>query len=42
MAGRDSRGVGLHANYTLGSMKPMLTARNVKVDTKAKIKKNYN
>jgi len=29
MAGRDSRGVGLHANYTSqapGSMKPMLTA----------------
>jgi len=42
MAGRDSRGVGLHANYTSqapGSMKPMLTAKkiqkkNKKEDTK--------
>ena len=37
--GKDSRGVGLHANYTtqgVGTIKPMLTA-----DAKAKQQKNW-
>jgi len=36
-AGKDSRGVGLHANYTsqaAGTIKPMLTASAKKTSTK--------